>query len=192
MAIEPQTAYPTQIETGDPGYPLGKAKNVTVQGDGTGTPLERDWVNDIWGFLQAMLDSAGITATGTPDEVGASQYLDALDALANLNTPTAVVRFETGSSDIILWQRGKVTANTVITYSAGDAIITFTAPICASITNVVIQATVETFGAVSFLSAEMVTTSTLRVRRWNGDTGAAIDMSAGDSINHVTVWSDVP
>ena len=79
MAIVPSTDYSGQTETGDSGYPHGKAKNVTVSGDGTGTPLERNWVNDIWGFLQAVLDRAGITPSGSPDEVGTSDYMDAFD-----------------------------------------------------------------------------------------------------------------
>lgn len=78
MAIIPSTKYSGQTTTGDPGYPDGKAKNVTVSGDGTGTPLEADWVNDLWGFLQALLDRAGITASGNPDKVGTSDYLDSL------------------------------------------------------------------------------------------------------------------
>ena len=78
MAIIPSSKYSGQITTGDAGYPLGKAKNVTVAGDGTGTPLEADWVNDIWGLLQGILSSAGVTASGSPDNAVASQYLGAL------------------------------------------------------------------------------------------------------------------
>lgn len=79
MAIIPSTDYSGQIDTSDStGYPHGKAQNVTVAGDGTGTPLEQDWVNDLWGFLQALLDRAGITPSGNPDKVGTSDYLDSL------------------------------------------------------------------------------------------------------------------
>ena len=81
MAIVPSTEYAGQITTGDAGYPQGKAKNVTVQGDGTGTPLEQAWVNDIWGFFQELLDKGGVTPSGNPDEVDASDYLDALKRL---------------------------------------------------------------------------------------------------------------
>jgi hypothetical protein len=80
MAIIPQVLYAGQTISGDAEYPLGKARNITTTGDGTGTPLEKDWVNDLWGFLQALLDAAGIEASGNPDKLGASQYLDALDA----------------------------------------------------------------------------------------------------------------
>lgn len=82
MAINPSTRYPGQVDTSDPtGYPYGKGKNITVPGDGTGTPWERDVISDIWGFFQAALDAAGITPSGTPDKVNASQVLDAIVAL---------------------------------------------------------------------------------------------------------------
>lgn len=80
MAIRPIIKYPSQVAT-DAAYPHGKAQNVTVSGDGTGTPLEKDWVNDIWGFLQALLGAGGITPSGTPDTATTSQYLAALNVL---------------------------------------------------------------------------------------------------------------
>jgi hypothetical protein len=79
MAIVPSSKYTGQIDTSDANYPQGKAQNVATAGDGTGTPLEKDWVNDIWGFLQALLDSANITPSGSPDKVGTSDYLDAIN-----------------------------------------------------------------------------------------------------------------
>lgn len=79
MAINPLTRYPSQVDGTDPtGYPNGKAKNVNTPGDSTGTPLEKDWVNDIWGFQQAALAAAGLSPSGTPDKVGGSQLLQAL------------------------------------------------------------------------------------------------------------------
>lgn len=81
MALIPSTRYPAQIDTGDAGYPQGKARNAGAFQDGTGTPLEKDWINDLLGFQQALLADAGIVATGSPDQVGASQYLDAMYAI---------------------------------------------------------------------------------------------------------------
>jgi hypothetical protein len=79
MAIDPSAEYGAQVDTSDPtGYPQGQARNISSPGDGTGTPLERKWVSDVWGFEQALLAAAGITPSGTPDKVGASQYLEAL------------------------------------------------------------------------------------------------------------------
>lgn len=81
MAIIPSAIYPAQVDS-DGAYPLGKARNSGSHQDGTGTPLEKRWVNDLWGFQQALLAAARLTASGTPDEVGASQYLDAVRAVA--------------------------------------------------------------------------------------------------------------
>lgn len=79
MAIRPSEQYPGQTDAGDlAGYPYGKAQNQSIVGDGTGTPLEAAWVNDVWGFLQALLQQAGVTPSGFPDKVGASDYLLAL------------------------------------------------------------------------------------------------------------------
>ncbi len=79
MAIDPSVSFPGQVDVTDlAAYPLGKAQNEDIEGDGTGTPWTADLVNDIFGFQQALLDYAGITANESPDEVGASQYLDAL------------------------------------------------------------------------------------------------------------------
>jgi hypothetical protein len=80
MALLPSERYPSQV-TVDLGHPYGKAKNDVVVGDKTGTPLEKDWVNDIWGFHQALLQQVNIVPDGNPDANGASQHLDALNAI---------------------------------------------------------------------------------------------------------------
>lgn len=81
MALIPSDRYPAQIDA-DADYPLGKARNAGSYQDGTGTPLEKDWLNDDWGFKQALLAAAAITPSGDPDKVGASQYLEAMRAIA--------------------------------------------------------------------------------------------------------------
>lgn len=78
MALRPHDTYGMQVDITDPAYPLGKARNATAPGDGTGFPLERRWINDLLGFEQALLAEAEIEASGLPDAVGASQYLEAL------------------------------------------------------------------------------------------------------------------
>lgn len=82
MAVIPSSRYPAQTDTGDSGYPHGKARSSGSFQDGTGTPLNKDWINDLWGFQQALLAAAGITPSGTPDQVGGSQYLEAVRAVA--------------------------------------------------------------------------------------------------------------
>lgn len=86
MAISPKVTYPGQVDETDPtGYPLGKAQNETNPGDDDGTPLEETWVNDLFGFQQALLAEAGLSPSGTPDKVGDSQYVEAIKEIA-LNT----------------------------------------------------------------------------------------------------------
>lgn len=106
MAINPATQYPGKIDTSDPdGYPYGKAQNVAVSGDGTGTPWEKALINDLFGLGQALLSEAGITPTGTPDKVGASQYLDAILGLKRKNyiiNPSMAVSQENGDGPTIV------------------------------------------------------------------------------------------
>lgn len=82
------TTYPGQVITTDPDYPLGKARNQLDPEDPTGTPWEEQLANDIVGWKQALLDETGITASGTPDRVGASDVLDGLIALITARVST--------------------------------------------------------------------------------------------------------
>lgn len=88
MAINPETQYPGKIAPSTPDYPYGAARNITVPGDGTGTPWEAALVNDLFGFQQALLSAAGIVPSGSPEKVGASQYRDALHKLTSLSFDT--------------------------------------------------------------------------------------------------------
>lgn len=104
MAINPSTEFVGKIDNSDPtGYPLGKARNVTAPGDGTGTPFVANLLNDLFGFQQALLTQAALTASGTPDAANASQYLEALQKLSGkqvfkadgtFNTPAWVSRIK--------------------------------------------------------------------------------------------------
>lgn len=93
MALIPSARYPAQTDA-DPGYPQGKARNAVTFQDGTGTPLERDWLNDLWGFLQALLGAGGVTPSGSPDAVGASDYLTALTAIAESSAAVSFARLD--------------------------------------------------------------------------------------------------
>lgn len=96
MAIDLSAEYPGQVDTTtDPaGYPQGQPRNVVVDGDGTGTPFEARWMSDLWGFLQALLSRVSATATGNPDKVGVSQYLDAIESLIGENRVTVPYAIE--------------------------------------------------------------------------------------------------
>jgi hypothetical protein len=82
MAISPIAEFPGKVTPASAEFPFGKAQNITLPGDGTGTPWDSKVVNDVFGFQQALLDAVNAVPSGTPDEVGASQYLDAVNAIA--------------------------------------------------------------------------------------------------------------
>ena len=92
MAINLAQQYPGRTAGTNTNYPFGQGRNVTSQGDGTGTPYEAAWFNDVQGFLQALLSGASLTPSGTPDNVTTSQYLAALRALF-LTQGTADARY---------------------------------------------------------------------------------------------------
>lgn len=78
MAINPYSLFPTKTSAPSGDYPYGSARNVTVSGDGTGTPWDFRVLNDVWGFLQYLLNAAGITPSGVADNVNTSDYATAL------------------------------------------------------------------------------------------------------------------
>lgn len=82
MARIPSVDYGSRVDT-DAAYPQGKAKNIVGDTVGTGTPLEEKWLNDDWGFKQAILKEAGITPSGSSDNADNSQYLDGLKVITD-------------------------------------------------------------------------------------------------------------
>lgn len=88
MALDYTDRYPGQVDTGDPNFPHGKAQDISVEGDGSGTPFQADIVNDIWGFLQAILVAAALTPSGLVDNANVSQYLSGLELIFDANNVT--------------------------------------------------------------------------------------------------------
>ena len=95
MAISIKDRYPSKVDTTDAAYPQGKARNVTVTLDGTGTPFEKDLVNDIMGLQQAIYKEAGITPSGTPDTADVSQQLDGLKKIVGIDDLSKTYTFAT-------------------------------------------------------------------------------------------------
>lgn len=77
MAIDPSALYPGNIDTSDPNYPYGKPQNDSG-GNPVGTPLDFNWLADLFGFQQRLLDVTNTTPSGTPDNAAVSQYFEAL------------------------------------------------------------------------------------------------------------------
>lgn len=127
MAINPESQYPGKIAPGTPDYPYGAARNITLPGDGTGTPWEAALVNDIFGFQQALLSSAGIVPTGTPEKATDSQYLRALVSISGGSIPSiaegvaevpANVITDGAIFDVKEWHSGKALGGHVVKYSS--------------------------------------------------------------------------
>ena len=78
MAIRLIDQYPNRAGTPNADYPHGVPKNRSAPGAVDGTPFEQAWFRDKEGFMQSLLETAGITPSGIPDKVGASDYMDAL------------------------------------------------------------------------------------------------------------------
>lgn len=83
MAINPNVLYPTQTTAPSADYTYGGAQDITIPGDNTGTPWKAALLNDIFGAQQALLKSSGIVPSGTPEKVGASQYLQSIVELVS-------------------------------------------------------------------------------------------------------------
>lgn len=82
--INLETRYAGRIDPATTGFPGGRVKNETTPGTSNdGTPLDKDWANNIEGFMQALLDAAGLTDDNSIEQVGASQCLTAIQTLIN-------------------------------------------------------------------------------------------------------------
>lgn len=61
-------------------FPSVVAQNDTTPGSLDGTPLVKQWVDEIFGSYQALLNFASLTPSGTAELYDSSQILDALKA----------------------------------------------------------------------------------------------------------------
>ena len=81
MAIKINTTYSGRTDNTDTNYPYGKGRNVVGGVEGTGTPFEAQWYNNLEGFLQGLLLEAGITPDGQVDNANSSQLVEAVKGL---------------------------------------------------------------------------------------------------------------
>lgn len=98
MALKLNERYPGRFNNPTPEYPQGSYKNRTAPGAKDGSYLEQDWANDKEGFFQSLLAGSDIAPNGSVDEVGSSQYFDALLKIASLSDYAV----DTGSANTYL------------------------------------------------------------------------------------------
>ena len=113
MAINPETLFVGKITPSSAAFPFGQARNITIPGDGRGTPFVAALINDVFGFQQSLLSAADLVPSGTPDEVGASQYLEALRVI--VARASSVVFASLSDLQAGLDQAGKVIDTTTVT-----------------------------------------------------------------------------
>lgn len=67
MTIDPAARFAGKINVPTASYPQGSARDVAAPNDGTGTPFEQNWLNDWFGFEQALHLLAGTTPNNNSD-----------------------------------------------------------------------------------------------------------------------------
>ena len=100
MAIKIYEKFAPRANPADGDYPYGSIKNESVPGAKDGTPLDAVWGNDYAGFDAALLAEAGITPSGQPDKLGASQRVEAMRKIfSNVGTVADIAagNFKVGS-----------------------------------------------------------------------------------------------
>ena len=78
MALKRDITYPGRFNAPTSGQPQGAFKNRTSPSSLDGSYFEKQWCNDWSALFSSVLDSAGVTPNGNVDEVGNSQYFQAL------------------------------------------------------------------------------------------------------------------
>jgi len=85
MALDWNATYPGRVVADPANYPLGRAKDVTVPLDGTGTPWQQELIKDQSALFQRLIvDGIGVgNESGVADTVVASDYFDSLLLVIN-------------------------------------------------------------------------------------------------------------
>lgn len=80
MASKLSTLYPGKIDI-DANNPFGTFKNRDDDILKNGTPYEKGWTSDVWGFLAHVLNKANIIPNSVEENINTSQYYDAFEQL---------------------------------------------------------------------------------------------------------------
>jgi len=91
MSLDLLTEFPGKVASDPVLYPQGKARDVTVSGDGLGTPWRAKLINDWLGYQQAVLVAAGEVPSGVPDNANESQYGSSLVKVLRQPAPATTI-----------------------------------------------------------------------------------------------------
>jgi hypothetical protein len=78
MAFDRNAVYGARWSAPSTAHPEGAFINRTSPTADDGSYLEEQWINSFSALPEALIQSAGITLSGNPDEVGNSQYMEGL------------------------------------------------------------------------------------------------------------------
>ncbi len=78
--FNPSQIYPANVAAA-PGFPYGKPRNKQFEADPSGTPLEEQWLSDVFGVLQAMATIGDNAPNGQPESTNGSQVVRSLRML---------------------------------------------------------------------------------------------------------------
>lgn len=82
MALDQNAQYPVGTIGPNVNYPEGEAVNSSAPGALNGYPWEKEAINDLLGFQQALLRAGGIAASGSADTAILSQYVKMISEIA--------------------------------------------------------------------------------------------------------------
>lgn len=139
-------------------YPFGGAQDITVSGDGTGTPWIASLANDIFGLQQYLLNEAGITPSETADTALDSQQFTAMWQIFNMRNDIHNI---TVDADYTLTDA----QNLKLRYD-----ITDTNPFLSAARNIIIDVVPRRF---------LVANNTLQILTFKTPSGTGISVSAG-------------
>lgn len=112
--LNPLATYPANTNPATPERPFGNGKNSTAPGAKNGSPWEKLYVDDLYGFDAALIKAANLTPTNVPDEVGASQRVDAINFLLSANDKRQWPVVSNDAGDLnhdILFSAGRIPSN---------------------------------------------------------------------------------
>jgi len=159
--IRPIDEYPGKVEPVSSQYPDGKARNISAPGDGTGTPLEAKWLNDLFGVMQYVTSKAGITPSGTPENAETSQVFEGLWTLLNARVLTFNLTADanyTLTADQNLYKNITITDTGVVLTTGRDIIV-------------------DDVGRIFLFTNSTAQTLTVKTAA-----GTGVDVGAGDSL----------
>lgn len=151
--------FPGKTNSPSAAYPFGSARNVTVSGDGLGTPFIASLQNDIIGLQQYLINEAGITPSGSPDTALVSQQFTAIWRILNMRTLTH-----------------NFTVDADYTFTAEENlklryVMTDTNPFLSGLTNVIIDNEQRRF---------IASNETLQILKFKTLAGTGIDVDPGE------------